>query len=341
MNFIKLFAASLAVLGVVVTAPAVHAHATYNVGPGATPTWVNGAPAEWLAPTSTVPSIGYLGIHSLTNKRVIQTGVYNYANNAATNYDKTPTGGTGTVVISSPLGATTAQLGGAFGGATPVVGDSLLGQIYKYNTNPGSYNVTTNVFSQPRNPAAPLLSTSSSISVGQNSWAGGVSDTNTGLSWGNPHFSTGTSGNLEANLLALGVNYVNVTLGDDPLFAGSNQLAFSLYQGWAQGPGLTGLNLLYTGAASTLGQDIGVAIALTGSTLNTGSAAGEYTIVVGDQSTGAGFDGHYRLALSASATPTAGYSVVSAVPVPGAVWLFGSAVAGLIGYGRRKAAIAA
>jgi hypothetical protein len=29
---------------------------------------------------------------------------------------------------------------------------------------------------------------------------------------------------------------------------------------------------------------------------------------------------------------------VQAVPVPGAVWLFGSAIVGLIGFGRRKAA---
>lgn len=41
-------------------------------------------------------------------------------------------------------------------------------------------------------------------------------------------------------------------------------------------------------------------------------------------------------------TTTDGYSLtVSQVPVPGAVWLFGSAVAGLVGFGRRKAAVAA
>ena len=34
-------------------------------------------------------------------------------------------------------------------------------------------------------------------------------------------------------------------------------------------------------------------------------------------------------------------TTVAAVPVPGAVWLFGSALAGLIGYGRRKAAVQA
>jgi hypothetical protein len=32
---------------------------------------------------------------------------------------------------------------------------------------------------------------------------------------------------------------------------------------------------------------------------------------------------------------------VAAVPVPGAIWLFGSAMAGLIGFGRRKNKIAA
>ncbi|MCQ8129578.1 hypothetical protein [Methylomonas rivi] len=40
-------------------------------------------------------------------------------------------------------------------------------------------------------------------------------------------------------------------------------------------------------------------------------------------------------------TTTDGYSLtVSQVPVPGAVWLFGSAMAGLIGFGRRKAVAA-
>lgn len=37
-----------------------------------------------------------------------------------------------------------------------------------------------------------------------------------------------------------------------------------------------------------------------------------------------------------------GYELnISAVPVPGAVWLFGSAIAGLVGFGRRKPSIAA
>ena len=155
------------------------------------------------------------------------------------------------------------------------------------------------------------------------------------MSWSNPHFSSG-SGNPELNLKNAGNNYINITLGDDPLFAGSNQLGFSLYQGWAKGPGLTGMNLLYTGTATSVGQDLGVSLALTGNNINGDATAGEYTIVVGDQSTGSGFDGHYRIGFEVNPTATAGYSIVSAVPVPGAVWLFGSAIAGLIGFGRRK-----
>jgi len=132
-----------------------------------------------------------------------------------------------------------------------VVGDSLLGQTYKYNNN--AANLTD---------LAP-----GAISTGANSWAAGVSDTNTGLSFGNIHTSSG-AGNPKANLLANGVNYLNITVGDDPLFAGDGQLAFSLYQGWAQGPGLLGMNLLGTVLASSVGQDIGLSLALTGNQPN-------------------------------------------------------------------------
>jgi len=60
--------------------------------------------------------------------------------------------------------------------------------------------------------------------------------------------------------------------------------------------------------------------------------AGSYTITAGgaiDPASGA-HSGTY--AIQASMAP---------VPVPGAVWLFGSAMAGLIGFGRRKAVVAA
>ncbi len=304
----KLFAASVTILGALAASPAAFAHATYNVGTGGAPVWANGTPSEWMSPTATVPSSGYYGIHSISNKRVIQTGVYGTAYNATTNTS----------------GVTTAQLGGAFGGATPTVGDSLLGQLYKYNEITNSPGSSTGDL--------PLAS----ISTGANSWAGGVTDTNPGLSWGNIHASSG-AGNPEANLMAAGVNFLNITVGDDNMFAGVGQLAFSLYQGWATGTGLSGLNLLGTVLASSPGQDIGLSILLSGQTLNGAGTQGEYTIVVGDQS---GVGGEYRMALEASTT--ARYNtVVSAVPVPGAVWLFGSALAGFAGLRRRKATIVA
>jgi hypothetical protein len=306
MKHINLLTASLTILGTLIASPAVQAHASLNAGgTGANPVWTNGAITPWLPNDATVSSIGYLGIHSISNKRVIQTGVYGTAYNATTN----------------PGGVTTANLGGTFGGATPVVGDSLLGQTYKYNNNAA-------------NPTDLALT---SISTGANSWAAGVSDTNTGLSFGNMHVSSGT-GNPEGNLMPT-VNYLNITVGDDPLFAGIGQLAFSLYQGWAQGPGLLGMNLLGTVTASSIGQDIGLSLALSGLTRNAPGTEGEYTIVVGDQSA---VGGQYRMALEASLTNRYSNIVTaSAVPVPGAIWLFGSALVGLVGYGRRKAAIQA
>lgn len=307
MNVMKFSVASIAILGALAASPAVHAHASLNAGgTGANPAWSNGAIADWMPNTVTLPSIGYLGIHANNSGRVIQTGVYD----AAVNVPNNSTG-----------------LGGAqFAGVDARHGDSLLGQVYKYNNNVN--NLTD-------------LPTNVDISVGANSWAGGVSDTNTGLSWGNIHASNGT-GNPEANLIALGANFLNVTVGDDisnatDLLLGHQKLAFSIYQGWATGPGRQGLNLLGTVLAASAGDDIGLSIALSGQTLNGAGTQGEYTIVVGDQS---GVGGRYKLALAASSTAL--YSnVVTAVPVPGAIWLFGSAMAGLIGFGRRKSAVAA
>lgn len=67
-------------------------------------------------------------------------------------------------------------------------------------------------------------------------------------------------------------------------------------------------------------------------------AAGDYSIGTG------GAFGPTGTVIDASVGDHAGsYAIqtslsVQAVPVPGAVWLFGSAIAGLIGFGRRKAA---
>ncbi|MGZ3836616.1 MAG: hypothetical protein ACXVB0_24085 [Mucilaginibacter sp.] len=312
----------MAIFGALAAPPAAHAHASLNAGSsGANPIWTNGAIADWMPATVTVPSIGYLGMHGISNKRVIQTGLYTYG------YAATNTVNADGVITSGPAGATADQLGGVFGGATPTVGDTLQGQLRKYNEVTNTPGSTTSD-----------LPTTGSISVGQNSWAAGVSDSNSGLSWGNLHISSGT-GNPEANLMPT-VKYVNVTVGDDSLFAGVNQLAFSIYQGWATGPGMQGLHLLGTALASTLGQDIGISIALSGLTLNGPGTEGQYTIVVGDQTSSGAFDGHYKIGLEASLTNRYG-NIVSAVPVPGAVWLFGSAMAGLIGFGRRKETVAA
>ena len=310
---IKQTAISLAILGAFAASPAVLAHASLNDGgTGANPVWTNGPIADWLPANATLSSIGYLGIHSLTNKRVIQTGVYGAAYNAITN----------------PGGVTTAALGGAFGGATPVAGDTLLGQVYKSN------HLAVNPTNLPTNVA---------ISAGANSWAGGISATNTGLSWGNIHASSSTgTGNPESNAMNLAANafhYLNVTVGDDlsDIAPGSQQLAFSLYQGWATGPGLQGLHLLSTQLASAVGESIGISIALTGNSLNGVDAAGEYTIVVGDQSSNGG---KYKLALEASnsARYNSTVAAVAAVPVPAAVWLFGSAMMGFLGLQKRKMA---
>lgn len=70
-------------------------------------------------------------------------------------------------------------------------------------------------------------------------------------------------------------------------------------------------------------------------------AAGDYSIGTGGAfgATGTAIDenvgqhsGTYAIQANLSVQP---------VPVPGAVWLFGSAIAGLIGFGRRKAVVAA
>ena len=315
MKLIKLFAASLAILGALALSPLVQAHATYSIGDTAgSPVWLNGV--AWTPPAdANIPTLGYIGIHGLTasNKRVVQTGIYDSAANIA--------------ATASGAGTTAAELlGGVYAGITPTQGNSYLGQLYNYNAKPA------NLGSQ--------LTTTKSISVTQNSWAGGVYDSNsdafnTGLLYGNIHASTG-SGNPEQNLITAGANYLNITVGDDNLFSGNNQLAFSIYQGFTTGHGLSGLNYLGSVLADTIGQNIGLSVALTGNSLNGPGTSGEYTIVVGDQSgSSTGFDGHIKLGVEASATALY-VNQVAAVPVPGAVWLFGSALAGFIGFGRRK-----
>lgn len=323
MNLSKLLAASAVLLSALVAAPNAYAHVTYyRAAPGAATAgvpagydWTGGTNADVLALQADLQyapnNLGYEGVHSATNDRYIATGLY-----AATAIANTP--------------ATSLDFAGTWGGVVTSNAATLLGQTFSYNSKAAN--------------ATHQMSQTGALSVDQGSWLNGVSSANTGLSSGSPHFSTG-SGNPELNLLNAGANsgnntkYVNITVGDDPLFAGTNQLAFRLYQGWGD---LNTLIPLYTGIAATAGADLGVTLELTGrfASYQTAANAGEYTLVFGDVSNPlnlAAFDGHYRYALDISST--AAYStVVSAVPVPGAVWLFGSAMAGLIGFGRRKAA---
>jgi len=85
-------------------------------------------------------------------------------------------------------------------------------------------------------------------------------------------------------------------------------------------------------------------IALGGNCVNLTGCGNEITskrVVVTDTATGALFSDTTTLN-PANSWGLMNYQLeVTAVPVPGAVWLFGSAMAGLIGFGRRKTAIAA
>ncbi len=156
------------------------------------------------------------------------------------------------------------------------------------------------------------------------------------------------------------------------LSTGTSDISWALYQGSPTGPGLAGLAFLGSGIAG-VGNEADFSVALTGSILagmgqQTGGA---FTLVVGDasQSTNSAlanyvaasnYDPYVKIGLfeggtgistennttAAVATPNPNGSYATlyqeqgtpaAVPVPGAVWLFGSAMAGFAGFGRRKA----
>ena len=127
---------------------------------------------------------------------------------------------------------------------------------------------------------------------------------------------------------------------------------FTLWQGWdatatssrhgswnadPTNPGSRGSNdLTYVGYASTSGSDNGInytydSIAQAVEITFIGLTVGDYSLWIGGNGAGNTSVGQQYVA-SITAAP---------VPVPGAVWLFGSAIAGLLGLGRRKASIAA
>ncbi len=142
---------------------------------------------------------------------------------------------------------------------------------------------------------------------------------------------------LDYGLIHLnGLSDLTITLETDS--GSSTKPAFSLYQGWDTGTTfsrtgsytnnvnnpLDTVGLNYLGQASTT--TAGGLASLTFSNL----ASGDYTLLLGGNGTSSDTfgNGFYKLTLTA-------------VPVPGAVWLFGSALAGLVGFGRRKSKSAA
>ena len=321
---------------------------------GATPVWTNGS-TGFLPPTATQPSIGYLGIHSLNNTRQIQTGTYNatLATNLPTNTAdpvvnaaNAATNAANAATNLANFGSTTGSSGAignpsTFNTVTASGGDSLLGQVWNYNNRVNATNSGTNAASQWLDAAHTTLNpnyqnylpTDVQLAVGANSWAGGISADNTGLDFGNVHASAGSPSN-EVGLMALGVNYLNFTLSDDTSDGlGAQQLAFSIYGGWVDGPGLSGLTLLTTQLAANPGDTLGVTLQLFGHDFGAPGTNGEYTVVVGDQGN---IGGRYKLSLNASSTAMYANNIVQAVPIPAAVWLFGSALAGMGIIGRRK-----
>lgn len=111
---------------------------------------------------------------------------------------------------------------------------------------------------------------------------------------------------------------------------------FTLYRGWDTSTDSDRHGSAYENNANNpLGT---VNLALVAAIDNTGTSsltytfhdllAGNYTLAIGGDDGANG--GRYTVSMTGAP-----------VPVPGAVWLFGSAIAGLVGFGRRKTAIAA
>jgi hypothetical protein len=109
------------------------------------------------------------------------------------------------------------------------------------------------------------------------------------------------------------------------------------------------LGLSYIGHASTSSSDGGVdysydSVAKAVEITFNGLSAGKYSLWIGGNNTGPGIGGAAATCTGCTGTTNQQYLAnisVAAVPVPGAVWLFGTAMAGMVGIGRRKAAISA
>ena len=131
-----------------------------------------------------------------------------------------------------------------------------------------------------------------------------------------------------------GLSDLNLTVAADTVLGSNLKPGFSLFQGWDTGNTSVRVQPYQNNANNPLGttglifQDSASTTTPGGfaSLLFTNLAAGNYTLFVGGNfSGGAGAAGKYTVNLTASP-----------VPVPAAVWLFGSAMACLIGFSRRN-----
>jgi hypothetical protein len=351
MNILKFFTASLTVLCALAASPTVFAHASFTIGATAgAPVWIGGVPTVGVefpntGPNINIPSIAFAGVHGATasNNRIIETGI----------------------LSTSP---TDAQLGGSFNGIATTYKNTLLGQLANYNVSHPPLTTTESVSVQQ---GSMLGGVSSIYNAATNTF-------NQGDLYINPYAGSSTAGPATANgeyniIQSTHAQYLNVSIAADNYAVtgnyqpGINDLSYAVYQGVATGPGLQGLTLLGSGTASAPGAEIDFSIALTGSYLNGPSSGGQFTLVVGDASQSAdsnlanyiaasNYDPYIKIGFwetgAGSANTLAGLQTnmnmiyheqginPSAVPLPGAVWLFGSAIAGLIGFGRRKLAAA-
>lgn len=290
--------------------------------------WLNEAPVtEWIGPTgpnkplpplnigqTLLPSAAYVGLHSRSNIRTIETGVY---------------GSTASICATN---------GDCAGVNTN--GNSLLRQLYNANhrTVAGAF-----VEGEPSivNPAP----TDISLAVAPNSWqtdASGKPVYNTGMDVLTPHTSGYQFGyppppgsNLEDNLINLaptattpaGPTYLNIQVSDDTSDGlGAQQLGVALYGGWDDGNGLADLTLLGYASAAAPGGEASLTYQLDG------YFYGEYTVFIGDLGNNGG---QYKAFFGTEVTPLTTV-ITNPVPLPAAFWLFGSAVLGFLGLGRKR-----
>lgn len=131
--------------------------------------------------------------------------------------------------------------------------------------------------------------------------------------------------NVDANPANQWTNFgISVFTGMDGAGGAANHHASWNLGGTAANPGNVTSNTPFGFNGLTYLTHSGFVDSVNGLTFNV-VAGQEYTVILGGQDFGSVF------------APTADYKLsINTVPVPGAVWLFGSAMAGLMGFGRRN-----